>query len=103
MIYTKGTSDRYVLDTSYSLVSLLDYTAANGAYAYVKIELDINPLYFKDNIYAFNSHYISFTLFKQPMMICSKESGTQCHANALHIATTGAITQQSKARALYLA
>ena len=103
MTYTKGTSNRYVLDTAQSLASLLDYTAANGPYGSVKIELDITPLYFNDNYDAFNSHFISFTSFKKPVMIFSQETDAQRHANALRVATTGAVTRQSNARALYLA
>ena len=96
-MYTKGASDRYVLDTAHGLVSLLDYTAANGADGDVKIELDINSLYFKDNFDAFNSHYISFTSFKQPAVIRSKETNARRHANTLCIATTNAVTRRAKA------
>lgn len=64
MIYTKGTSDRYVLDTYDRLASILDYTAANGADDFVDIELDINSLYFKCNFNPFNFHDISFTSFR---------------------------------------
>ena len=43
MLYIKGTSDRYALDTNDSIASLLDYATTNGGYAH--IELDINLLY----------------------------------------------------------
>ena len=68
MTYTTG-NDRYVLDTINRLTSLLDYTTAIVADGCVDIELDINPLYFKDNLNAYDPCNISFASFTECMTI----------------------------------
>ena len=97
MTYTKGTFNRYVLDTAYSLAFLLDYTAANSVYGYVDIELDINLLFFKDSFNAFDFCDISFISFKHPATIWSKEVDVHRHENALCDATDDAAIRQSNA------
>ena len=75
MMYTNG-NKRHDLDTFDSVTTILYYTAANVANGYVEIELDIDPLYFKDNFNAHDPGDISFTPF-------SEYTPIQRHAKAL--------------------
>ena len=68
MTYTKD-NQRHVLNTLDSLTTLLDHTAANAAGGYMNIDLDINPLYFKDDFNVYDPCDISFTSFNEYTMI----------------------------------
>ena len=72
-----------------SLTPLLDYAVVNDGYT--GIELDINPLYFKQNFHPLHSQKTAFTYFTEPATAQDAQAETDRHTNSLYQATAAAL------------